>query len=362
MSDENENNEGMPEWIKSVTDLFGNVADCFNNSQDVGSKLKCAVAGGNGTLKVIVKNTFNDKPIKGAEVELFSQGKKTTDAKGEAIFSDIPAGNYTVKALLFPKPNILTEAIDSLSVDSKSVQIKVKETTDVELKIERIRWPLDSNHIRKGKISNTYGEVRTKAVTSFKLTEKSFDKLKKNNVPETVITELNDLQDTEYLKENKFLDDVSATIDDEEYVKYKSFILKSAKIVTIKPKAHQGWDLEAAVDTTIYAISDGKVNFVDNQGDYGNQINIEFKFKGKTYYAFYSHLNEINVKKGDDVEFGQELGKTGQTGNAKGQDASEDHLHFEIRDKGGKYIGTGLTGRVDPTTIYGAAPLKTYER
>jgi len=315
MSDENENNEGMPEWIKSVTNLFGNVSDCFNNSQDVGSKVKCMLPIGYGTLKVIVKNSFNDKPISGTDVELVSHGKQSTDAKGEAVFYFLPPGNHSVKALLFPMPNILTEATDSLSVASKDVQIKANETTDVEFKIERIRWPLQSNHIRKGQNSNTYGkDVRIKK------------------------------------------------------------ILKDGTIVT---KPHWGWDLEAAIGTPIYAISDGRIEvkeevplnskktyYYDGStiNAFGHRILMSFNFKGTTYYAYYAHLSQIdaNLKVGDDVEFGQKLGKTGQTGNAWGQDASDDHLHFEIHTTSGE-LAAGETGRKSPLIIYGLPPLSTWE-
>jgi len=293
MPTENENNEQFP-------DLSG-----FSD-EEPSANLKCVLAGGNGTLKVTVQNNFNFKPISGTNVELLSQGTKTTDANGEAIFSNLPPGNYTVKALSFPKPNILKEATDSLSVDSKDVQIKANETTDVKLQIERIRWPLQSNHIRKGKNSNTYGKnIRIK----------------------------------ERLKDG-----------------------------TIVRKSHWGWDLEAKIGTPIYAISDGTIKKMrivspknlQHPNSYGYSILMEFNFKGKKYYAFYGHLNQFNVQEGYDVEFGQLIGETGRTGNAFDEkDRTQDHLHFEIHDRSGTdfVLAPGKTGRLDPVIIYGPPPL-----
>jgi murein DD-endopeptidase MepM/ murein hydrolase activator NlpD len=41
--------------------------------------------------------------------------------------------------------------------------------------------------------------------------------------------------------------------------------------------------------------------------------------------TLYAHLSSIDVKQGDQVKKGQELGRTGTTGLAVG-----DHLHFEV--------------------------------
>jgi len=94
-------------------------------------------------------------------------------------------------------------------------------------------------------------------------------------------------------------------------------------------RAHQGWDFEAKKGTAAY--------------------------KGKTYYAFYAHMQKTDVKKGDRVSVKQKIGTCGKTGNASNLPASENHLHFEIRTQ--LNCGLGLGGRVSPMKIYGKCPL-----
>lgn len=121
------------------------------------------------------------------------------------------------------------------------------------------------------------------------------------------------------------------------------------------PKAHQGWDFAAAVGTTAYAIADGSVEFVACGGDYGRQICIEFEHEGKTYHAFYAHMQHVFKQQGDKVSLNDEIGATGKTGNAANLEACEEHLHFEIRTKA--FLGIGLAHRVSPLKIFKKCPL-----
>lgn len=120
-------------------------------------------------------------------------------------------------------------------------------------------------------------------------------------------------------------------------------------------KCHQGWDFSAAVDTGVYSIAEGTVQFVKDWGDYGKQICISFTFEEKTYYAFYAHLNAIYFKEGDSVSQNDLICLSGKTGNAQGLATKEDHLHFEIRTIVSP--GLGLQGRVSPIVIFGKCPL-----
>ena len=121
------------------------------------------------------------------------------------------------------------------------------------------------------------------------------------------------------------------------------------------PKAHQGWDFEAAVGEPAYAIADGTVMFVRSGGDYGDRVCISFQFNGATRYAFYAHMQYISVAVGDAVKLNDYIGSCGKSGNASNLPAIEDHLHFEIRTQ--EDPGLGLGGRVSPFTVYGICPL-----
>jgi len=86
---------------------------------------------------------------------------------------------------------------------------------------------------------------------------------------------------------------------------------------------HQGIDLAQTAQTVFRASNGGKVILADDLGIYGNAVMLDHGF-GLT--SLYGHLSAILVNKGEEVQKGQQLGRTGDTGLAGG-----DHLHFEIR-------------------------------
>jgi len=133
-----------------------------------------------------------------------------------------------------------------------------------------------------------------------------------------------------------------------------------------KPRPHQGWDFSAPIGTPCYAIADGTVVGVRNAGAYGLQVLIRFQFDfdddgdQDTLFAFYSHLSSVSVKKGDKVKVGQQVGKTGDSGNARGMRGKDAHLHFEIRYR--RWVALGLSGRMSPMAVFGVCPLKRKEK
>lgn len=92
-------------------------------------------------------------------------------------------------------------------------------------------------------------------------------------------------------------------------------------------KFHGGIDIGAEENTECYALAAGVITDIGYGTDLGSYIALQFKKDGVTYGAGYCHLNEIKVKKGDNVTSGQVIGKTGKTGNV-GDDKA--HLHLEI--------------------------------
>ena len=123
------------------------------------------------------------------------------------------------------------------------------------------------------------------------------------------------------------------------------------------PQLHQGWDIAAFTGSPVYAIADGKVEFVRDHknNDLGKHICLRFTHQGKTLFALYAHLNTFEVAAGQEVKEGQRLGTVGQTGNARRQHHAEAHLHFEIRTKAN--AGPGLNDRIDPMFVFGIGPV-----
>jgi murein DD-endopeptidase MepM/ murein hydrolase activator NlpD len=93
---------------------------------------------------------------------------------------------------------------------------------------------------------------------------------------------------------------------------------------------HTGMDFAAPVGTRVGSAASGIVTRVGNEGAYGNTIRVRHADGTTTLYA---HLAGINVKPGQKVSAGQQIGKSGNTGRSTGA-----HLHFEVR-KQDKYGG-----------------------
>ncbi|MDT9688411.1 peptidoglycan DD-metalloendopeptidase family protein [Streptomyces sp. P9(2023)] len=125
---------------------------------------------------------------------------------------------------------------------------------------------------------------------------------------------------------------------------------------------HTGLDLTAPTGTTLYAPADGKVVKAGYGGSYGNETNIEHANGVITLYA---HQSRMDVKVGDQVKRGQQIGAVGATGNVTGP-----HLHWEVRMPGvdnpfigGQDNGPGmidpedwLNGKITANPDYGSAP------
>ncbi len=89
---------------------------------------------------------------------------------------------------------------------------------------------------------------------------------------------------------------------------------------------HLGVDYASPTGTPVRSIGDGVVDFAGVQNGFGNVIFISHKAGHTTVYA---HLSRINVKRGERISQGQNIGAVGSTGWATGP-----HLHFEFRVNG----------------------------
>ncbi|WP_327325295.1 M23 family metallopeptidase [Streptomyces sp. NBC_01210] len=91
---------------------------------------------------------------------------------------------------------------------------------------------------------------------------------------------------------------------------------------------HSGQDFAVPVGTQVKAAHGGVVVKAGPNGGgdgsaYGNAIVIEH---ANGQYSQYAHLSKIDVGVGQTVKTGQDIARSGNTGNSSGP-----HLHFEIR-------------------------------
>lgn len=89
---------------------------------------------------------------------------------------------------------------------------------------------------------------------------------------------------------------------------------------------HLGYDLASTKMADIKTSNPGTVVYADYNGIYGNMPMIDH---GLGLYTLYGHCSTMNVKKGDTVNAGETIAKTGMTGLALG-----DHLHFGVLVQG----------------------------
>lgn len=92
---------------------------------------------------------------------------------------------------------------------------------------------------------------------------------------------------------------------------------------------HAGLDMPADIGDPVYATANGVVESTSiglRRRGYGQQILIDHGFGYKTRYA---HLSRIDVKPGQQVLRGEQIGCVGNTGGSTGP-----HLHYEVIYRG----------------------------
>ncbi len=92
---------------------------------------------------------------------------------------------------------------------------------------------------------------------------------------------------------------------------------------------HTGVDFPVSSGTPVYSIGDGQVVDTGYNRAYGNYVEV---YHGNNIYSFYAHASSVIVSSGQHVKKGQQVMKSGATGNVTGP-----HLHFEIRTPGPRY-------------------------
>lgn len=96
---------------------------------------------------------------------------------------------------------------------------------------------------------------------------------------------------------------------------------------------HTGLDFADSHGSPVRAAQSGKVISAGWQSSYGNRVEIRHPNGTVTTY---SHLAQIRVDVGDQVDGGQRIASMGSTGNATGT-----HLHFEILSDTEEFVAPG---------------------
>jgi len=91
-------------------------------------------------------------------------------------------------------------------------------------------------------------------------------------------------------------------------------------------KLHTGIDIGGGSGLQVVAAQEGTVIWANWLSSYGKCIMIDH---GGGVVTLYAHNNSISVSKGQVVAKGQNIARTGSTGNVTGP-----HLHFEVREDG----------------------------
>jgi peptidoglycan hydrolase-like protein with peptidoglycan-binding domain len=89
---------------------------------------------------------------------------------------------------------------------------------------------------------------------------------------------------------------------------------------------HEGIDVPAPLGTPVLAARAGDVVYAGWNDGYGRLVVVAH---GGGVETFYAHLRRIDVRVGEVVAVGEQLGRVGSSGNSSGP-----HLHFELRVRG----------------------------
>ena len=91
-------------------------------------------------------------------------------------------------------------------------------------------------------------------------------------------------------------------------------------------RSHGGLDIAAPRGTPVLSLARGRVVRAGVSTSFGNVVEIEHEGGVRTRYA---HQDRMDVRVGDPVEAGEQIGAVGSTGRSTG-----DHLHLEVHVDG----------------------------
>jgi len=87
--------------------------------------------------------------------------------------------------------------------------------------------------------------------------------------------------------------------------------------------ATSGYSSPVPAGTPLYSVGNATVVSAGWAGAYGNSVTLRL---ADGHYALYAHMSSLGVVAGETVTAGEQIGRSGSTGNSTGP-----HLHLEIR-------------------------------
>lgn len=105
-------------------------------------------------------------------------------------------------------------------------------------------------------------------------------------------------------------------------------------------RPHTGIDLAMPEGSELRSIAEGFVTKIIDQGSDGLGKAVYVKTKSGEVHIF-GHMNDISVRQGEIVHYGDLLGYSGNTGHSTGP-----HLHFAIKDDGQFVDPSGIVDKL----------------
>lgn len=108
-----------------------------------------------------------------------------------------------------------------------------------------------------------------------------------------------------------------------------------------RPLGHQGLDLSTKKGTQVYAPESGRYTFENTPNSGTGRMAILEGNSGKKYR--FLHMDSSSIASGSNVEMGDPIAKSGNSGKKKGGGSYDTHLHIEVFDSKGN--------RLNPTNM-----------
>ncbi len=217
----------------------------------------------------------------------------------------------------------MREILSSLRTLRTSLVEERKGFTDKKVQADKLRQDLEARERSLEEVKKSKATLLAKTQSEVKKYDALIDDLEEQR--KAIESEIEDIESGK-----------TAALDLKDIPKYKKglldYPLSSVKLTQKYGKTsftrwynfHNGIDYAAPVGTKVLAAADGKVVGVGNNGRYayGRWIAIDH---GNGLVTMYGHLSSQSVKRGDKVERGDTIGKSGNTGYSTGP-----HLHFTV--------------------------------